>query len=78
MSSATTTPTQPIRYFMDHYTGSKEERVRAIFLKLKAISYTGKAEIHNDYQTILFEVLNGHLAASKSINSIADILDSLE
>ena len=76
MSSAT--PTQPARYFMDHFTGSKEERVRAILLKIKTTAYTGKVEIHNDYQTIRFEVLNGHLAPTNSISSIADILDILE
>jgi hypothetical protein len=68
----------PLRYFMDHYNGTREARVHEILVKIKAISYTGKVEIHNDYQTVRFEARNGYLVQTKSICSIADIVDSFE
>ena len=75
MASATE---QPKKFFLEHFTGNKEERVRAILLNIKTLSYTGPVEIHTDYQTIRFQVRNGQLAKSKSICSVADILDSIE
>jgi len=66
------------RFHLDNYAGSKDDRIRTIMKGLVLARMTGKVEIHTDYQTVRFSMIEGKLAIGGSIASYADIIDRIE
>lgn len=69
---------QPMRFQLDHYSGTREDRIRTIMKKLVDMRMSGNVEIHTDYQTCKFKMQNGKLEQSSSICSYADIIAHFE